>query len=41
MYFRALIGPEFRQMLGIVPITVGIGPSFYTVVERCGGIYSL
>jgi hypothetical protein len=41
MYLKALIGPEFRPVLGMVAITVGIGTAFYTVVERWGVIDSL
>ena len=41
MYLRALIGPEFRPVLGMVAITVGIGTAFYTVVERWGVIDAL
>jgi hypothetical protein len=41
MYLRALVGPEFRPVLGMVAITVGTGTAFYTVVERWGVLDSL
>ena len=32
-YLRALVGPEFRPILGMVAITVGTGTLFYRFVE--------
>lgn len=32
-YLRALIGPEFRPVLGMVGITVGIGTLFFRFIE--------
>jgi hypothetical protein len=34
MYLRALVGPEFRPVLGTVAITLSAGTIFYSLVER-------
>jgi voltage-gated potassium channel len=41
MYLRALVGPEFRPVLGMVVITAGIGAAFNSVAERWGVLDSL
>lgn len=36
-----MVGPEFRPVLGMVGITVGVGTIFYTLVEKWSFLDSL
>lgn len=40
-YLRALVGPEFRPVLGMVAITLGVGTLVYSQVEGWGVIDAL